>query len=675
MTGGRSDQHTGLSPASEINNNSTRLSSNCLTVRIANKIVHCLVDTGASLSFIAGTLLHKLPPFCCREVPCKFPAVFTASGQPLSVSRSVELTLNIDGLLLPFVFNVADNLSAGTSMIIGMDFLNAFNCIINVANKTVSFYNDLTTVNLQTRRDSSQLVARVHRDTIIPPRSELIMPLTVSAALNSATFVLSPTPDLGNKSIAMARAIVQPSDGRVNCRILNPTYNAISLKRHTIIATLHSVDVNSIVPYDPVSDNDETPPTLSESDRDHENLDRSAAEAIIKDLGINLSSCTLSDADKDSLIKFLAANADVFAKDMSQLGPVKGYTHHINTGNHPPQRRHMYRASPSQKKEIDRQVDLLLKNGIIKPSNSLWQAPVVLVNKRSSDPNTPPPPPRMCVDMRALNAVTTEIQQPLPVFDDVIDALADAKPTIFSVLDFRQAFLQLPLDEESQEKASFVVHSGIYSFTRLPFGCRNGSVAFQSLMASLFRKMLFKYMICYVDDAIIYSSDVKTHFNHLSSIFSILRQSNLKLHPEKCQFGTNSVRYLSHIITPEGCRPCPSKIAAFASYKIPQNQKDLRIFLGAINYWRKFIKSYAKICHPLHRLLKRDAKFIWTDECTAAFETLRERLISAPILAMPDFTRQFHITTDSSGFSIGFYISQFDDDNREHVIAYSGCSF
>jgi hypothetical protein len=271
--------------------------------------------------------------------------------------------------------------------------------------------------------------------------------------------------------------------------------------------------------------------------------------------------------------------------------------------------------------------------------------------------------------------VTSEIQQPLPVFDDVIYALADTKPSIFSVLDFRSAFMQLPLDEESQEKASFVVHSGIYSFTRLPFGVRNGSVAFQSLMSSLFRNMLFKYMICYVDDGIIFSADAKCHLQHLREIFAVLRRSNLKLHPSKCQFGTNSVRYLSHIITPQGCRPCPNKIAAVISYKMPvDNQKELRVWLGMCNYWKRYIKDYAKICQPLHRLLKRDAKYIWNNECTKAFETLRDKLTSAPILALPDFNRPFHITCDGSGSSIGYFLSQYDDKNMEHVIAYSGRS-
>jgi len=622
--------------------------------------------------------LQKLPHYCYRLINCHLPTVFTASGQSLPVTKAVELTLHIDGLSLPFIFNVSPNLSAGNSIILGMDFLTKFDCIINVANRTLSFYNNLTTVNMQNRRSGTLPVARLTKDTIVPARSEMIMPLAVVNVHSNENFELSPTTDLGNKCLAMARAIVQPLNGKINCRIINPSNTAISLKRHTVVGTLHQINVNSIVQFDSKHNQDEQ--TLCESGDELPPPDLPEAERILADLGINLSSCSLSDKDKATLTIFLARNADLFAKNLSQLGSVKGYTHHIDTGNSAPQRRRMYRASPAQKAEIDRQVAEMLDCGIIKPSNSLWQAPVVLVSKRSSDPNAPPPPPRFCVDFRSLNAVTTEIQQPLPVFDDVIDALSnsevsDAKASIFSVLDFRSAFMQLPLDEESQAKASFVVHSGIYSFTRLPFGVRNGSVAFQSLMATLFRKMLFKYMICYCDDAFIYSPDFKTHLNHLSEIFAVLRRSGLRLHPAKCQFGANSVRYLSHILTPQGCRPCPSKIAAVVSYKMPvDSQKDLRIWLGMTQYWKRYIKDYAKICHPLNRLLRRDAKYIWTDECTKAFETLREKLTTAPILALPDFNKPFHITTDGSGVAIGAFLSQYDHNNIEHVIAYTGRS-
>jgi hypothetical protein len=310
--------------------NSAVLTSNTISVKIAYKHFNCLIDTGAAISLLSQKVLDKLPHYCYDIVSCKLPVIFTASGQALPITKAVSLTLNVNGLLLPFTFNVVSALSPVHSIILGMDFLTACNCVINVATNTLSFLNDLTTVNIQTRRSATLHVARVTKDIIIPQGTEMIMPLTVSASLNADIFELSPITELGKKSIAMARAIVQPINGTVNCRIVNPTNTPISLKCNTVIGTLHSVDVNSITPFDPTHDNDEFD-EKSESDRDFQQLDQSTAESIVKDLGIDLTSCSLNETDKNTLVKLLANNADVFAKDMSQFGSVKGYTHHIDT--------------------------------------------------------------------------------------------------------------------------------------------------------------------------------------------------------------------------------------------------------------------------------------------------------------------------------------------------------
>jgi hypothetical protein len=156
--------------------------------------------------------------------------------------------------------------------------------------------------------------------------------------------------------------------------------------------------------------------------------------------------------------------------------------------------------------------------------------------------------------------------------------------------------------------------------------------------------MLFCYVICYTDDLIVYS-DAESHISILEQIFIILRRNNLKLAPSKCQCARDSVVYLSHVITPQGCEPCPGKIAAITTYKMCENQADLRTWVGMTSYWRCYIKDYAKICQPLTELLQKGAKWVWTGECTKAFETLREKLVTASILAHPNFDYEFPYLT------------------------------
>jgi transposase InsO family protein len=497
--------------------------------------------------------------------------------------------------------------------------------------------------------------------------SETIMLLNVPGCFNGSTVLVEPIRTLTERSIAMARSVSKPTAGKVNCRLLNPTSRPITLKRNAIIATLQSVSNDCVSPF-----NDDLTGHVDVKINNRDDLTNEVdVHAVIAELGIDLAPSVLSTERRRQLAKLIASFSDIFAKDISQLGKTTAFSFKVETGDQPPIRKRMYRYSPEQKAEIDRQITEMLKSDVIFPSNSMWQSPVVLVHRKNSDSNLPPPPPRFAIDFRGLNAVTKPLAQASVRFDDVIDAVAGAKADTYTVLDFRSGFYQIPLaDKESMDRCSFVCHSGVYSYKVLPFGVRNGSVAFQTMMTSLLRHMLFRYVICYTDDLIVYS-DAESHISILEQIFIILRRNNLKLAPSKCQFARDSVVYLSHVITPQGCKPCPGKIAAITTYKMCENQAELRTWLGMTSYWRRYIKDYAKICQPLTKLLQKGAKWVWTDECTKAFETLREKLVTAPILALPNFDYEFHITTDASGQSVGYYLSQFID-GKEHVISYGG---
>jgi len=279
MAGRRSYERRHQASQAVNSNYNAVLNANTINVKVAFMSVSCPIDSGASVSVISETMLNKFPPYCYRIIDGKLPVVFIASGQPLQVTKAAELTLNVNGLLLPFTFNVSPSLSTGHAIIIGKDFLTEFDCVINVAAKSLSFYHDLTCVNMQTRRTGPSCVAKVTKDVLIPARSEIIMPLDVFNVTDYSTYELTPTHDLSKKSIAMARAVVQPINGRVNCRIMNPTNTVVSLKRHTVIGTLQYVPVNAIVQLNSPSDIDEQ--LLSASDSTSQPVDLTTAEAIL----------------------------------------------------------------------------------------------------------------------------------------------------------------------------------------------------------------------------------------------------------------------------------------------------------------------------------------------------------------------------------------------------------
>lgn len=640
---------------------------------MANKSVACMLDSGASISAISQSLLNRLPRSCYTMSHTNTPTVFTASGQPLAISKMVQLNVNVKGLILPCTFYVSPMLSAGTHMIFGLDSLEKFQCTLDYFNGTVSFYDDMITISLRVNRQDNEMCAKIARNFTLQPNAESILAISVPRQVKGNAYVLEPSNYSHTNSFAVARALVCPRVGKVNCRVVNLTSRPVLLKRNTPVATLHRLTDEQITDFVHYENDHETVNAL-QYDFNVNEADQNMLDNILADMGIDLSRSCVTDSERLQLSRLIVKYADIFAKDMSQLSKTNCYSHKIDTGDSIPQRSRMYRYSPAQKEEIERQVTQMLENDIIFPSNSLWQAPVVLIAKRHTDTSKPPPPPRFAVDFRKLNTVTAALCQVSINFDSVADEIGSAKAKVFTALDFYSGFFQIPLaDKESMERCSFQVPSGIYSFKVLPMGVRNGSIAFQSMVNSLFRKMLFRYMLCYTDDVIIYSPDMATHLSqHLPEIFAVLRKANLKLHSIKSQFATNSCRFLGNIITSEGFQPDPQKVAAIASFETCKNQTELRRWLGATNYFRRYVKNYSKITHCLTRLLQKDAKWVWNDEHTQAFETLRDRLINAPIMAFPDFTRPFHITTDASTVAIGYYLSFYDENNKERVVCYGG---
>ena len=192
-------------------------------------------------------------------------------------------------------------------------------------------------------------------------------------------------------------------------------------------------------------------------------------------------------------------------------------------------------------------------------------------------------------------------------------------------------------------------------------------------MECVLRGLTWDRCLIYLDDIIIYSKSFKSHVEDLKIVFERLRRANLKLKPSKCSFGKRSVNYLGHVVSAEGVKPDKSKIELVQEFPAPKNQKQVKQFLGLAGYYRRFIKDYANIASPLNSLLQKNKKFDWNDKCETAFQTLKERLVTEPILSYPDFSKPFELYVDSSGVAIGMVLGQFQN-GMEKVIAYGGRS-
>lgn len=230
------------------------------------------------------------------------------------------------------------------------------------------------------------------------------------------------------------------------------------------------------------------------------------------------------------------------------------------------------------------------------------------------------------------------------------------------------------MDEGSKEKTAFITHNGLYEFNVLPFGLRNSPATFQRLMTHALRGLEWDICLVYIDDLIIFSRTFEDHLHHLEQVFKRLREAGVRLKPSKCYFVQTKVDYLGHSVSGEGLSPNPNKIKAVQEFPLPTNATGVKAFLGLCNYYRRFIQGFAQIASPLNKLTSKHNKFCWTNECQIAFDTLKHALLSAPILAYPDFTQPFHLYVDASQTGIGLTLGQVIE-GKERVIAYAGRDF
>ena len=271
------------------------------------------------------------------------------------------------------------------------------------------------------------------------------------------------------------------------------------------------------------------------------------------------------------------------------------------------------------------------------------------------------------VDFRKVNEVTRKDAQPLPRIDDTIDALEGAK--WFSTLDLASGYWQVEMDPHDREKTAFPTPYGLYQFRVMPFGLCNAPGTFQRLREQVLAGLHWTTCLVYLDDIIIFSKTIEDHLDRLRDVFSHLR-AGLKVKPSKCHLLWKEMQYLGHIISENGVATDPEKTKRVSEWPTPTGAKDLQKFLGLASYYRKFIKNFAQIAAPLNRLTEQNRKYCWTPEFEDAFNAVKHRLTSSPILAFPRFDIKFTVDCDASGEGLGAVLSQ-TCDGREYAISYA----
>ncbi|GBO42330.1 Retrovirus-related Pol polyprotein from transposon 297, partial [Araneus ventricosus] len=313
----------------------------------------------------------------------------------------------------------------------------------------------------------------------------------------------------------------------------------------------------------------------------------------------------LNEEQRTAVKELLQEFQNLFSTSDSDVGRCNMTHHRINTGNHPPIKQYPRRLPLAKKEEAERLVKEMVDYGIIEESSGPWASPIVLVKKK--DGST-----RFCLDYRKLNEITIKDSYPLPRIDDTLDALNGSQ--WFSTLDLKSGYWQVEIQPEDKEKTAFTTGQGLWQFKRL-------------------------------------------------------QKANLKLSPEKCRFFRKEVSYLGHIISADGVKTDLEKTRAVVDWPRPETVHDLRSFLGLCTYYRRFVRNFSAIARPLHKLTEARSNFNWTEECEKSFNSLKQALITFPVLTYPRTDKEFILDTDASNERIGAVLYQ-KIGNEECVIAY-----
>ena len=316
-----------------------------------------------------------------------------------------------------------------------------------------------------------------------------------------------------------------------------------------------------------------------------------------------------------------------------------------------------YRLPHSLRNVVDQKVQEMIADGVVEKSTSPWNSLLFLVHKKDGDY-------RPVVDFRRLNQRTETQRYPLPIMTDLLQSFGEHN-SVFSLLHLMSGFWQVPLAPESRPLTAFSTPSGHFQYLRLPMGLKNSPVVFQLFINEVFSGLLGNDVFAYLDDVIIASKDMTSHFALLNETLTRITNAGLKLMLSKCHFLKKKLAFLGHIVDTNGLHTSDDKVQVVCDFSRPSSVTQLMSFLGMSGYYRAFILNYSTISAPLLSLLKKDAPYIWIDEHKHPFTTLKHILTSAPALAFPDFNKPFKLAVDASEKTLGACLMQSDYRGRQ----------
>ena len=660
----------------EVGTDPNRMGVKILTADTAAGV--CLVDR----SEIPPPSKHLIEP--CGDVIIK-----SATNHEVLVEEMIKLTLRIGDLTVDYYFGIVDDLPP--KLLVGTSFINKYIQSIKplkrkiypihsrpvplIACKTEDKTFGINTIHTPTaptwtEETEIHVPLRVARQCVIPANCQKLV--TVYANADGLLSVQSESKLFRTRQCQVANGIAEVEAGEpFQIWVANFSKAPKHIPKRMCIGILTNPPE---VIYHQVAESDETDPTQSEvysmiTKKPFDGAAIQHREVLQKDKNnadANWKESVVVGERYEKYREALMEKLDKYeAMWDGHLGMIKATQHYIEiTPESRPSFRPPYRASPAQRELEKQEIQKMLEANVIEPSTSEWAAPIVFAPKKDGTL-------RFCVDYRKLNALTVRDSYPIPRMDECIDSLGDAE--IFTSLDANSGYWQIEMDAATKDRSAFVSHHGMYQFVRMPFGLRNAPATFQRAIDFILADAKWQFAIVYIDDIIIFSRTPEEHLEHLDTVLGLLAKAGVTLKLNKCHFFREQIEYLGHIIAPGELRVANKTTENVKLLDPPTTKTEVRSFLGMCNVYRRFIKDFATIARPLTSLTKKEVAERWqvlTEEQMHSFETLKEKLVSPPVLALPRPDLPYIVETDANDYQVGCVLSQKYPDGTVKPLGY-----
>jgi len=600
-----------------------------------------LLDSGCELSLAPNNMVGQ------RRLRPSQQRVYAANGSSIQILGETDIEFDIGGRMSFATVLVTPDVS---ELMLGITWLTERQGVWDFSNHSLH----INGVSLPLHSKKTAAMCRrvyVQEDIVVAPRQQVAVPARSTVnnlSVSESNSWLMETKQL-RPGVLVARTLLPDRHRDIAVRVVNMTPEPQKLPRDTYLGSLQAVEV---------CDKREVcnPPTSADVSPSEE-VD--TMSEMMKSLPEELS-----DEQRETVTALLREYVDVFSKGEFDVGCTRLIEHHIETGQHRPVRQALRRHPIAYLDAIDEYVDQLRQKDMIEPSGGPWCSNIVVVRRKDGRL-------RLCVDYRGLNARTYYDSYPLPNIEATLDALGGS--SWFCTLDLRSGYHNVVIAEEDRDKTQFITRRGTFRWKRMPFGLSTAPGTFQRLMDLVMCGLSYESALVYLDDLIIMASSFEQLVERFATVLDRLRVANLKLNCRKCNLFQRKVSFLGHIVSEAGIEVQPEKTDVVRNWPVPKNLTELRSFLGLASYYRRFLNGFSIIAAPLYSLMRKGQHFRWDDEQQHAFDELKNRLTTAPVLASPRSSGKMYLDTDASEFGLGIVLSQ-EQEGLERVLAYASRS-